>query len=139
MKIYFQYFENEKLLIFSFKGNFSIDLYQKSAQLSKEDFWKNIKSILLDLRSFHINNKNLIINELNNIRENSDFGGYKVAYLVNDPKILANLHLYIENNKKSEYKYFSTLPAAINHLNLLLPVIEIEQRIKNLKYSIEDD
>lgn len=139
MKLRYQYFENEKLLIFCFRDNFSLDLYQKAAQLSKENFWKNIKSILVDLRHVRLENKKLLIKELIQIRNNSNFGGYKMAYLVDDPKILVNLHLYIENNKSSDYKYFSTLLAAISHLNLFLPVNEIEERIKNLKYSIEND
>jgi len=106
-------------------------------RITQEDFWKNTNALLLDMRQTNPGNQQLIINELNEIRKTSNFGGYKVAYLVDSPRILANLHLYIEYTHSDDYNYFSTLKAAISHLDLNITEETIEKRLKNLSNIIE--
>lgn len=137
MIIRYQFFEDEKLLIIRYEGVFSIDQFKKAAiEMQKKNSFKNLKSLFIDLRDIITGKNFLVFNELIKVRNASHFKGYKVAYLVEDPKILVNIHLYKDHINSADYQYFSTLEPCINHLEISISNEEIEKRINELKNTI---
>jgi hypothetical protein len=139
MIIKYQYFQTESLLIIKLEGEFSLDGYQKSITiLNKDPNWKDVKKVLLDIRQTLSSNYNVIAKELFVIRKSADFPSYKMAYIVEDPILLANLDLYVQmSNTNGIYDYFSTIIGAIRHLNIQYSCQEIEKLITHLNQKIE--
>lgn len=139
MTIKYQYFPAETLFIIKLEGEFSLDEYQKSIPvLNKNPNWRGVKKVLLDIRNTWSSNYTVIAKELVEIRKSADFPSYKLAYIVEDPILVANLDLYVQMSKKHVfYEYFSTIDAAIRHLNIHNNSDEIEILIKHLNQKIE--
>jgi len=134
LKTAYKYFEKEQFLIMVFFDYFSINDYKKAVQtMQKQKFWQDIKYFLLDLREIKIDKPKLINEELIQIRHHLKSSNYKIAYLIENPTILANIILYLESVKSINYQCFSTIKSAMNHLDLKLSESEIENRIQNLK------
>ncbi len=134
----YQFFPNQTFLLMRLQGEFSIEAYKKTSQvLQKNKNWRHLKYFLLDLREVKSGKEDLFLKELVKVRKISEFSGYKMAYVVEDAKILANLHLYRDYVKSSDYEYFSTLKSAINHLGIVLPLFEMEKRIQQLENTIK--
>lgn len=138
MRINYQFFPDQNFLLMRFQGEFSLDAFKKSTIIVQKDKnWKNLKYFLLDLREVKAGKTNLILKELIEVRNISSSTAYRMAYVVEDPKILANLHLFIDYIKSRDYQYFSTLKSAIYHLGIAISVDEMEQRIHQLENTIK--
>jgi hypothetical protein len=139
MKINYQTFNDNKLLVVRFEGKFSIDRYKQHVFYLKETpEWKSIEKNLVDLRSvvdFKL--------ELEDIQTIVDIGDNLIkknilsVQLVDKPILTVFTHLIQEGfskyNLKSDYCY--TLDRAIELLKLNKTTKELELIINNLEYN----
>jgi hypothetical protein len=138
MLINYQFFPNEHLLVIQYEGLFCANTHKKAATILKghKEFTK-IKKLFFDVTNTRMGERSLVVQELIQMRDNSQPMDYKVAYWVRDPKVHANLQLYANLVNPDNYQYFTTLHAVINHLNLDISVPGLENRIKNLNNHID--
>lgn len=112
------------------------DYKQSALVLNKNTHWKEAKKVLLDMRSAFSSKKKVFTKELTHIRKSAHFPNYRLAYLVDDPQLIANLELYIQaSHLEGFYKYFSTIKAAIHHLEISQTASEVEEKIEQLEHE----
>lgn len=138
MKIYFQTFNNEKLLIQRFEGEWSTSIYKEYIiDKSQTVLQNNISKILTDLRNVNmpiVFKENNFIEELVNIRKLIPRTNFRNAQLVSQPISTVMAHLYQQDQAQlqPQYIYCSTLSYALNFLNLEISEDEMENMILNL-------
>lgn len=133
MTIYYQFVSEDHLLLMRWTGLFSISHYRDSiSKMQKNPNWQHLKRFFLDLRELEVSSNKIIVDQLLKIRKESIPGVYKTAYIVDNPFVLVNVHLYAEGTKSDDYKYFSTIKPAIDHLGLNYTTIGLEEMLNRL-------
>ena len=137
MKITYQYFSDSHILFIKWDGLFVLNEYLKSIeQMKNMYFWNESIKVFMDLRSLILgkidDNNYSTMKKLEGVNQTEKFPPFLLAYLASEPKIIALLHLYIEDERKQNHAIFSTLNAAKNFLNIPLTPPQIESILANL-------
>lgn len=138
METHFQFFEDEKLFIVSYIGEFSIDKYsQQVNEVTNSLEWSFVEKILVDMRSTNFNMPLDKINDLVEIKENKLNKKETITiHLVDSPSETVASHLYQAplKEKKFNLNYCSTVKKAKDLLNFSKSADVLELRINNLKH-----
>lgn len=138
METHFQFFEDEKLFIVSYIGEFSIDKYsQQVNEVTNSLEWSFVEKILVDMRSTNFNMPLDKINDLVEIKENKLNKKETITiHLVDSPSETVASHLYQAplKEKKFNLNYCSTVKKAKDLLNFSKSADDLELRINNLKH-----
>ncbi len=121
MKIKYNFFQNERLLVYRILGDFSLAAWKNFYYtiLTRKE-WGFIENVLVDLRK-----TDSLINFIDDIEEMKNFRkeviqkDYKTVFLVDDPArtVFADLYAYQISNMYSCY-YCSTSKSAFEFLEL---------------------
>ncbi len=141
MKITYQYLEEGHYLFVKWEGDFVLNDYLKSIEiLTTKAYWNEKIRMLMDIRQLTLEKEaNMGIKTIKSIKQVNQvekFPPFRLAYLVFEPKIIASLHLYIEEEKKTYHSIFSTVSAAKTYLKLEMSNQEIENQLRNLKEEL---
>lgn len=138
METHFQFFEDEKLFIVSYIGEFSIDKYsQQVNEVTNSLEWSFVEKILVDMRSTNFNMPLDKINDLVEIKENKLNKKETITiHLVDSPSETVASHLYQAPLKEKNFNlnYCSTVKKAKDLLNFSKSADDLELRINNLKH-----
>jgi hypothetical protein len=135
MTIYYQFFDDQNLLIQKFIGDWSTEIYEQYIGLSRTTIdMKKIERILTDMRDVNLKSALEDEEKLIHIRNTIPNTRFINIYLVENPLSTALAHLYQEKLTASglNYNYCSTVEHAIKLLNLDMSIHEMDQRIKLL-------
>ncbi len=136
MEIHYQEFEEEKLLVIKYVGNFSIQKYIDI--ISNYNYELKFEKILTDLRETNIEDVLSGLKKMKEVNRDIEDKTFFHVYLVDTPKNTAIVDIYINSktSKNKEYRYCSTLNYALNLLELDMSENEIAYILSNLKNKI---
>jgi hypothetical protein len=136
MKINYQFFEANNLLVQRFTGDWSTEHYEHYVDYSMEIIdMKKIKKIFTDLREIDLQAAMEDEEKIRKIRNKIPNLDYLNIHLVINPVSTAISHLYQEKFVSTglSYKYCSTIEHAIKLLGLDYSIGEMENVLKSLK------
>jgi len=139
MKINYQTFNDNSLLVVRFEGKFCIDRYKQHVLYMKETpEWNSIEKNLVDLRpivdfKLEIEDIQTIVDIGNNFIKKNILS----VQLVDKPMLTVLTHLiqkeFSEYNLKSDY--CTTISKAIELLNINFEEIELSKMLDNLEHT----
>ncbi|MFO8234848.1 MAG: hypothetical protein R6U04_05545 [Bacteroidales bacterium] len=140
MKIEYQVFEKENLLIHKFYDRWSTREYKDYITFSIKNLNLGVvNKILTDLRELEaIQPLFDEINQIQAISKEIPLDKYINVHLVTDPMLTVASHIYQQTmspGDKIQYTYCSTLAYSLELLNLNINSQEAEKRINNLEFS----
>jgi hypothetical protein len=138
MKIYYEFFEDQNLLIQKFLGDWSTEIYEKYIEVSLKTIDINkIEKILTDMRQVNLKPAADDEAKLIGIRNAIPNKHFINIYLVENPLTTAMSHIYQEKLMAAglKYNYCSTMEQALKLLDLDIDVHEMEQRIKTIQHQ----
>ena len=146
MEIKYQIFENENLLIYKFKGDFSLEDYKHFSRFILEKTASfNINKLLIDFRDLEIDdhfyesdNLNANIKNVAKIRKdlNPNIKNLKEiihVFWVDQPQSTVLVDLFIENFPGMNYHYCSTVDSILSLLKLPKHLQNLNEITNNLK------
>lgn len=140
MKIKYQLFEEDNLLVHKFYGKWSTQEYEEYVQFSAKKLnIESVDKILTDLRELEtIQPVFDEINHIQNITKKLPISNYINVHLVTDPMLTVASHIYQEglaSEKKIKYNYCSTIKYALELLRLKMTPEELKTLLANLEYQ----
>jgi len=137
MKIEYQFFLENKLLIQKYYGNFCLEEYSAYVNyMLKKEEWLSVEKILTDIRDIDLEVALEFLNEMSKIRRKVIQKKYLNVFLVDSINNTVFAHLYQKiQSKKYNYFHCSTIEYAMQLLNINKTAEEVEHIISNLKYS----
>ena len=143
MKIDYQIFEEEKLLVQKFTGDFSIEEYVRYIrQVMSNNQLNSVDQVLIDFRDVifedipdDFEDKIRLISEIRkNINENEvKRDDVKLVFWVDKPIHTVIAHMFIENLSNRNYYYCTTIESVLDIMPLSGRLADLENVVKNLE------
>lgn len=137
MTIYYQYIEDENLLLQKAVGDWSTDYYIKYVEeVFMNEKMKQVKKILTDFRNISLEKAFKDIDLLIELRNKMIHLDYLSVVIVNQ-KSTAVTHLYQSKviTKGFEHNYRSTMRGALEILNVNINENEMEELFKKIEHQ----
>jgi len=137
MKIAYQFFEKENLIIQRFIGEFSFEKYISYIQSKTKEYNPaSVKKVLNDFRDLEIKEESddffMNVEKMTEIRKNINKNkiltdSITVVFWVDKPLPTVIAQLFIKNLRNKNYLYCSSV-------NKILEILDLPGEFKNLKY-----
>lgn len=137
MKIHYQIFKAQRLMVQKYLGSFSFDHYKKfMLELINKPEWNYVEKVLTDAREVDPTNAFENLDALVKFREEVIKRNYLNVFLIDTPLSTITTHLYQEQlqEKDYDYKYCSTIDYALDTLELGISADDMEDIIMNLEH-----